>query len=101
MSKWGYVTKNTAKQKFESDPDDACDMVAEMAATVIDQQKDIDERKKEVRDFQTQRIADLAVIGDLQRQIGHLEGYRDRVHETDNQKTEATSTGPFTIIPAS
>lgn len=83
MSKWGFVSKSTAKTKFENRPDEAFGMVEDMSHHILGQEKEVKALDMRIQDLQTQIIANGTDIGELNRQVGRLEGYRDRVQETD------------------
>lgn len=86
MSKWGYVTKRTAKEKFERQPDEAFEMVEEMGKTIIDQENEKATLNQKIQDLQMQIIGNNGTISNLSREIGRLEGYRDRVREVDGME---------------
>lgn len=86
MSKWGHVSKSDAKYKFEHFPDDAFEMVVEMATTVISHEKANSALQEKVQDLQTQMMFDRAAAAELNRNLGRLEGYRDRVREVDGME---------------
>lgn len=78
MSKWGYVSTDLAKRKFENDPDEAARMVSEMASAIIDQEKTIDGLKDEIMSLQT-------TVAGARAAEAHMRGYIERVRELDGK----------------
>lgn len=82
MSKWGYVDAGTAKRKFEADANEAAKMVADMASCVIDQEKEINQLKN---DLINSRMSE----GGAKAAAARMEGYIERVRETDTKPKKA------------
>lgn len=78
MSKWGYVSEDSAKQKFESNPDTAAKMVGDMSMVLIDQEKEIDSLKSELLTERTKLMG-------AQASEAHMRGYIERVRELDEK----------------
>lgn len=89
MSKWGYVSEDSAKAKFENDPDEAAGMVMEMAEHIINCEDEISSQQNQIITLQKQIMA-------LNLEVGHSRGYIDRVRELDKTRQDFSGRPPTT-----
>jgi len=82
MSKYGFIDKATVRRWIDSGrQDDLCDQVEKMSLDILALESDINETKDQLISAQTRIIS----MGEL---TCKLEGYVERVRETDSADKE-------------
>lgn len=88
MSKWGKVRDQDAKTMMLDNPEEAIRNVVEMAEFIIGLEDKIYAQATELGEIKDTIISAQMQIGGLQANMGKLEGYIERVRETDPKLPE-------------
>jgi len=88
MSKWGKVRDQDAKTMMLDNPEEAIRNVVEMAEFIIGLEDKIYAQATELGEIKDTIISAQMQIGGLQANMGKLEGYIERVRETDPKLLE-------------